>query len=95
MGIDLLRQQPRWKEGLLEIRQMMANLVQQVRFFFFHEVSVIHILGVLKFLCGRRQPPCQPVRMSATSRVNLLTVTESHVQSRGGVHLHDKSGSIR
>ena len=30
MSIDLLRQQSRWKEGLLEIRQIIANLVQQV-----------------------------------------------------------------
>ena len=30
MGVDLLRQQQKWKDGLLEIRQIMANLVQQV-----------------------------------------------------------------
>ena len=30
MGIDLLRQQQKWKDGLLDIRQIMANLVQQV-----------------------------------------------------------------
>ena len=30
MGVDLLRQQPRWKEGLMDIRQLMANLTQQV-----------------------------------------------------------------
>jgi hypothetical protein len=30
MSVDLLRQQSRWKEGLLEIRQIIANLVQQV-----------------------------------------------------------------
>ena len=30
MDIDLLRQQSRWKDGLMAIRQLMANLVQQV-----------------------------------------------------------------
>lgn len=30
MSVDLLRQQSRWKEGLMEIRQIIANLVQQV-----------------------------------------------------------------
>ena len=30
MEIDLLRQQPRWKDGLMAIRQLMANLMQQV-----------------------------------------------------------------
>ena len=29
MGIDLLRQPQRWKDGLMEIRQIMANLVSQ------------------------------------------------------------------
>ncbi|KAK7096855.1 hypothetical protein V1264_003902 [Littorina saxatilis] len=29
MGIDLLRQQQRWKDGLMDIRHLMANLVQQ------------------------------------------------------------------
>ncbi|XP_070553238.1 cytoplasmic dynein 2 heavy chain 1-like isoform X2 [Ptychodera flava] len=29
MSIDLLRQQSRWKEGLMDIRHLMANLVQQ------------------------------------------------------------------
>ncbi|KAK6172722.1 hypothetical protein SNE40_016326 [Patella caerulea] len=29
MGIDLLRHQIKWKDGLMEIRQLMANLVQQ------------------------------------------------------------------
>ncbi|XP_077984893.1 cytoplasmic dynein 2 heavy chain 1-like [Glandiceps talaboti] len=29
MGVDLLRQQTRWKEGLMDIRHLMANLVQQ------------------------------------------------------------------
>ncbi|ESO93665.1 hypothetical protein LOTGIDRAFT_209197 [Lottia gigantea] len=29
MGIDLLRHQSKWKDGLMEIRQLMANLVQQ------------------------------------------------------------------
>nr|KAG5701774.1 hypothetical protein BaRGS_000764 [Batillaria attramentaria] len=29
MSIDLLRQQQRWKDGLMDIRHMMANLVQQ------------------------------------------------------------------
>ena len=30
MGIDLLRQQKRWKDGLMDIRHLMANLVTQV-----------------------------------------------------------------
>lgn len=30
MGVDLLRQQQKWKDGLMEIRHLMANLVQQV-----------------------------------------------------------------
>jgi hypothetical protein len=34
MSVDLLRQQSRWKEGLLEIRQIIANLVQQVSWLF-------------------------------------------------------------
>ncbi|OWF37256.1 Cytoplasmic dynein 2 heavy chain 1 [Mizuhopecten yessoensis] len=29
MGIDLLRQQQKWKDGLMDIRHLMANLVQQ------------------------------------------------------------------
>lgn len=29
MSVDLLRQQQKWKDGLMEIRQLMANLVQQ------------------------------------------------------------------
>ncbi|XP_076467409.1 LOW QUALITY PROTEIN: cytoplasmic dynein 2 heavy chain 1-like [Babylonia areolata] len=29
MSIDLLRQQQRWKDGLMDIRHLMANLVQQ------------------------------------------------------------------
>ena len=29
MGVDLLRQQQRWKDGLMEIRQLMANLTSQ------------------------------------------------------------------
>lgn len=29
MGIDLLRQQQRWKDGLMDIRHLMAGLVQQ------------------------------------------------------------------
>jgi len=28
MGVDLLRQQQRWKDSLMEIRQIMASLVQ-------------------------------------------------------------------
>ena len=30
MGVDLLRQQQKWKDGLMDIRQLMANLVSQV-----------------------------------------------------------------
>lgn len=30
MSTDLLRQRSRWKDLLLEIRQMMASLIQQV-----------------------------------------------------------------
>lgn len=30
MGVDLLRQQQKWKDGLMEIRHLMANLVNQV-----------------------------------------------------------------
>ncbi|XP_022324921.2 cytoplasmic dynein 2 heavy chain 1-like isoform X2 [Crassostrea virginica] len=29
MGVDLLRQQQKWKDGLMEIRHLMANLVNQ------------------------------------------------------------------
>ena len=32
MSIDLLRQQPRWKEALVSLREMMASLVQQVQY---------------------------------------------------------------
>ena len=30
MGVDLLRQDKRWKEGLMDIRHIMADLVQKV-----------------------------------------------------------------
>jgi len=30
INTDLLRQQQKWKDSLLEIRQIMTNLVQQV-----------------------------------------------------------------
>ena len=30
MNTDLLRQQQKWKDSLMEIRQIMTNLVQQV-----------------------------------------------------------------
>ena len=30
MNIDLLRQQQKWKDSLMDIRHMMAGLVQQV-----------------------------------------------------------------
>ncbi len=30
MGVDLLRQAQKWKDGLMDIRQLMANLVTQV-----------------------------------------------------------------
>lgn len=30
MGIDLLRQQPKWKDILIEIRQLISNLNEQV-----------------------------------------------------------------
>ena len=33
MSIDLLRQDKRWKEGLMDIRHIMADLVQKVVFF--------------------------------------------------------------
>ena len=46
MSVDLLRQQSRWKEGLLEIRQIIANLVQQVKFdlYIFAEFSEYFLL---------------------------------------------------
>ena len=31
MSVDLLRQQPRWKEALVSLREMMTSLIQQVR----------------------------------------------------------------
>jgi len=33
MSVDLLRQQPRWKEALVSLREMMTSLIQQVRSF--------------------------------------------------------------
>ena len=30
MSVDLLRQQPRWKEALVSLREMMTSLIQQV-----------------------------------------------------------------
>jgi len=30
MSVDLLRQQQRWRDALMDIRQMMATLVQEV-----------------------------------------------------------------
>ena len=46
MSVDLLRQQSRWKEGLLEIRQIIAHLVQQVEFdlYIFAEFSEYFLL---------------------------------------------------
>ena len=47
MSIDLLRQQPRWKEALVSLREMMTSLVQQVLFcflfvfFFFNNVVLV------------------------------------------------------
>lgn len=31
IGIDLLRQDKKWKEALMDIRHLMADLVQKVR----------------------------------------------------------------
>lgn len=31
MSTDLLRQQPRWKEALVSLREIMTSLVQQVQ----------------------------------------------------------------
>ena len=33
MSVDLLRQQPRWKEALVSLREMMTSLIQQVQSF--------------------------------------------------------------
>lgn len=33
MSVDLLRQQPRWKEALVSLREMMTSLIQQVHSF--------------------------------------------------------------
>ena len=33
MSTDLLRQQQKWKDSLMEIRQIMTNLIQQVKEF--------------------------------------------------------------
>ena len=43
MSIDLLRQQPRWKEALVSLREMMTSLVQQVLFcfLFFNNVMLV------------------------------------------------------
>ena len=51
MGIDLLRQQQRWKDGLMDIRHLMANLVQQVdrRFLFF--LCFFHNICFGLFVC--------------------------------------------
>jgi dynein heavy chain 2 len=35
MAIDLLRQQQKWKDGLMDIRHLMANLVTQVQLFLY------------------------------------------------------------
>ena len=45
MSIDLLRQQPRWKEALVSLREMMTSLVQQVLFCF------LFVLFFLTMLC--------------------------------------------
>ena len=39
MGVDLLRQQQRWKDSLMEIRQIMASLVQ-VNLFPYHNLEL-------------------------------------------------------
>ena len=54
MSVDLLRQQQRWRDALVDIRQMMATLVQEViscvhnahefMFLVMHLISMLHIL---------------------------------------------------
>ena len=39
MSVDLLRQQPRWKEALVSLRETMTSLVQQVSGFSDHELE--------------------------------------------------------
>ena len=41
MSVDLLRQQQRWKDALVDIRQMMATLVQEVCYAYLRT----HIIG--------------------------------------------------
>ena len=44
MSTDLLRQQQKWKDSLLEIRQIMTNLVQQVK-----EMNMLLSLDLVAF----------------------------------------------
>ena len=52
MGIDLLRQQQRWKDGLMDIRHLMANLVQQVDRWFVFFLCLFHSVcfGLIVYL---------------------------------------------
>ena len=47
MGVDLLRQQQRWRDALMDIRQMMATLVQEVCYMHtYHNVYLHAIYGL-------------------------------------------------
>ena len=43
MGIDLLRQDKKWKEALMDIRHLMADLVQKVYYFFTGFVKIVNL----------------------------------------------------
>ena len=49
MGVDLLRQAQKWKDGLMDIRQLMANLVQQVTWAFETCVEIVLVKPLVKF----------------------------------------------
>jgi len=55
MGTDLLRQQQKWKDGLMEIRQIMAKLVEKVCIHY-TPVSVVcsHIIANIFIICVHR-----------------------------------------
>ena len=47
MSVDLLRQQPRWKEALVSLRETMTSLVQQVSGFSNHGRSSLRGLWLM------------------------------------------------
>ena len=66
MGVDLLRQQQKWKDGLMEIRHLMANLVNQVlnnlEFrYLAYTVDIFQFLGVSQTITDFLHYTCKTI----------------------------------